>query len=93
MRISPIGMENYAVWFSRGCKNNQIEDNHLYDLVACGIRHGESVIPPNDVTESSDNRIAGNYIHDGSIVDHAAIRIGARPNLRERRLSQRNPQS
>ena len=66
---------NYGIWFSRGCKNNQIEDNHLYDLGAGGIRIGEAKMPPSDVTESRENQIAGNYIHDGGIVYAAAVGV------------------
>ena len=69
--IAHVG--NYGLWFSRGCKNNEIEDNHLYDLGAGGIRLGEPKMPPNDVTESTENRVAGNYIHDGGIVYPAGV--------------------
>ena len=65
---------NYAVWFSRGCKDNQIVGNHIHDLGRrLAVRLGEAGMPPDDRTTSSGNLISNNYLHDGGIVYAGAV--------------------
>jgi hypothetical protein len=63
----------YGVWFSRGCKDNQIVGNHIHDLGAGAMRLGEADMPPDDRTTSSGNLISNNYLHDGGIVYAGAV--------------------
>lgn len=69
--VTHIG--NYGIWFSRGCKNNRIVRNHVWDMGAGGIRIGEPNMAESDVCESSRNLISNNYIHDGGSVYAGAI--------------------
>jgi len=69
--VAHIG--NYGIWFSRGCKDNRIVANHVWDMGAGGVRIGEPNMAESDVTESSRNLISNNYIHDGGSVYAGAI--------------------
>ena len=69
--IAHVG--RYGLWLRRGCKHNRIEQNHIHDLGAGGVRLGEAHMAKTDVAESSDNRIANNYIHDGGHVYAAGV--------------------
>ncbi|HID24780.1 MAG TPA: right-handed parallel beta-helix repeat-containing protein, partial [Planctomycetaceae bacterium] len=69
--IAHVG--RYGLWFRRGCKHNRIEQNHVHDLGAGGIRLGEPNMAQTDEAESSDNLIANNYIHDGGHVYAAGV--------------------
>ncbi len=69
--IAHVG--TYGVWFSRGCKENRIVQNHIYDLGAGGVRIGEPTMPAGDVAESSANLVSNNYIHDGGCVYAGAV--------------------
>jgi hypothetical protein len=69
--ITRVG--NYGLWFSRGCKENRIEQNHVHDLGAGGIRLGEAAMPPSDATESTGNLVHNNYLHDGGCVYAGAV--------------------
>jgi len=69
--IAHVG--RYGLWFRRGCKHNRIEQNHIHDLGAGGIRIGEPHMAKTDTAESSHNVIANNYIHDGGYVYAAGV--------------------
>ena len=69
--IAHVG--RYGVWFRRGCKHNRIEQNHIHDLGAGGIRLGEPQMAEADVAESSHNVIANNYVHNGGHVYAAGV--------------------
>jgi len=71
--IAHIG--GYAIWFRRGCKNNRIQRNRLYDLGAGGIRIGMDRMPDSDAAESSGNLIDNNHIFDGGRVYPAGVGI------------------
>lgn len=71
--IAHVG--TYGVWFSRGCKENRIVQNHLYDLGAGGVRIGEPAMAASDVAESSNNLISNNYLHDGGCVYAGAVGV------------------
>ncbi|MBC8871159.1 MAG: right-handed parallel beta-helix repeat-containing protein [Planctomycetes bacterium] len=64
---------NYGIWFSRGCKDNRIVANHVWDMGAGGVRIGEPNMAESEVAESSRNLISNNYIHDGGSVYAGAI--------------------
>ena len=69
--IAHVG--TYGVWFSRGCKENRIVQNHIHDLGAGGVRIGEPEMAANDVAESSGNLVSNNYLHDGGHVYAGAV--------------------
>jgi hypothetical protein len=69
--IAHVG--TYGVWFGRGCKYNRIEQNHLHDLGAGGIRIGEPQMADNGQAEASHNLVTNNYIHDGGHVYAAGV--------------------
>jgi hypothetical protein len=72
-KVAHIG--TYGIWFSRGCKENRIVQNHICDLGAGGVRMGEPNRAETDVAESSGNLVSNNYIHDGGLVYHGAVGI------------------
>lgn len=69
--IAHVG--GYGLWFRRGCKENRIEQNHVHDLGAGGVRLGEPVMAQTDEAESSRNLVSNNYIHDGGHVYAAGV--------------------
>jgi len=69
--IAHVG--TYGLWFSRGCKDNQIVQNHIHDLGAGGVRIGEPAMAASDVAESSANLVSNNYLHDGGCVYAGAV--------------------
>jgi hypothetical protein len=76
--IAHIG--TYAIWFRRGCKDCQIQQNRLFDLGAGGIRVGEASpggLPPAraDIAETSRTLVDNNHIFDGGQVFPAGIGI------------------
>jgi hypothetical protein len=71
--IAHVG--TYGVWFSRGCKENRIVQNHIHDLGAGSVRIGENFRAPTDVAESSGNLVSNNYLHDGGHVYAGAVGV------------------
>ncbi len=69
--IAHVG--GYGLWFRGGCKENRIEQNHIHDLGAGGVRLGEPVMAQTDEAESSRNLVSNNYIHDGGYVYAAGV--------------------
>ena len=69
--IAHVG--TYGIWFSRGCKENRIVQNHIHDLGAGGVRIGEAAMAKDDAAESSRNLVSNNYIHDGGHVYAAGV--------------------
>jgi hypothetical protein len=65
----------YAIWFRNGSTHNRIEQNHLHDLAAGGIRIGPGRIPAHQADRSSHNRIENNIIHHGGRVLPCAVGI------------------
>ncbi len=66
---------NYALEFTRGCKNNRIVGNIMTDLGAGGIKIGEPAIRKGDSDLTTDNRITDNHIYNIGIVYPAAIGV------------------
>lgn len=69
--IAHVG--TYGIWFSRGCKENRIVQNDIYDLGAGGVRIGEDKMAATDVAEATANVVSNNYIHDGGHVYAGAV--------------------
>lgn len=70
----------YAVMFNRGCQSNRVEQCHLYDLGAGGVRIGEPArigkdLPQQDRVRTAKNVVHNNFIHDGGHVFPAGIGV------------------
>jgi len=71
--IAHVG--NYAVWFARGCTDNGIARNEIYDLGAGGVRIGEPGIRKDERERTARNVVFNNFIHDGGSVFYGAIPV------------------
>lgn len=71
--VAHIG--TYAIWFRRGCKDNRVARNRLFDLGAGGVRVGETAMAKTDDAESSRNAVENNHIYDGGRVYASAVGI------------------
>jgi hypothetical protein len=71
--ISHVG--DYAIWLRRGCKQNRIVQNRIYDLGAGGVRIGEASMADSDDAESSGNLVDNNHIFDGGHVYSAGVGV------------------
>jgi len=69
--IAHVG--TYGLWLERGCKECRIEQNHIHDLGAGGVRIGEATMAETDAAESSRNVVHNNYLHDGGHVYAGAV--------------------
>lgn len=69
--IAHVG--TYGLWLKRGCKQCRVEENHIHDLGAGGVRIGEATMADSDAAESSHNVLHNNYIHDGGHVYAAGV--------------------
>jgi hypothetical protein len=58
----------YALWCERGTKQTRIEQCHLHDLGAGGVRIGESALPANPEEQTERNIVKNCFIHDGGKV-------------------------
>ncbi len=65
----------YGIWFRRGCKDCRIQQNHLHDLGAGGVRVGEAAMAKTDAAESSRILADNNHIHDGGHVYAAGVGV------------------
>jgi len=71
--VAHIG--NYAIEFSRGCRNNHVISCALFDLGAGGVKIGETGIRDNEAEKTSRNEIRDCQIYDGGRVFHPAVGI------------------
>ena len=72
-RFNHLG--NYAIEFGRGCKENRIIGNEMFDLGAGGVKIGEGPIRKNEAEQTAGNLISDNHIHDIGIVYPAAVGV------------------
>ncbi|MFK5923937.1 MAG: right-handed parallel beta-helix repeat-containing protein [Verrucomicrobiota bacterium] len=63
----------YAIWFRRGCQNNQVIHNHLHDLGAGGVRIGETAIAKNAADQTHHIKVDNNLIHNGGHIFPCAV--------------------
>jgi len=68
-------LENYAVWFREGCRENRVFMCHLFDLGAGGVRIGEGRLPASEPLKTTHNRVENCFIHDGGNIFHGAVGI------------------
>jgi len=71
--VAHIG--TYAIWLRRGCQDNRVVRNRLFDLGAGGIRVGETAMAKADAAESCRNLLDNNHIFDGGRVYPSAVGI------------------
>ena len=55
----------YGIEFARGCCENRITGNHIYDIGAGGVKIGTPAQEIQDFERTSRNEVSGNHIHDG----------------------------
>jgi parallel beta-helix repeat protein len=65
----------YAVWLEDGCQRNRIEQCHLHDLGAGGVRLGQTRLPAAAAEQAERNEVLNCFIHDGGHVFHAGIGV------------------
>ena len=71
--ISHIG--TYGIWLKRGCRENRIEQNHLFDLGAGGLRIGWGGPELSRGFQTSHNTVHNNYLHEGGRIYPGAVGI------------------
>ncbi len=71
--IAHIG--TYALWLRRGCKDDRLQRNRLFDLGAGGIRIGEPNMARTDVAETSRTLVDNNHLYAGGRVFAGAVGI------------------
>ena len=65
----------YGLWLQLGSKDNRIEQCHVHDLGAGGVRIGETSLPGEPERQTERNEIHNCFIHDGGNVYHAGIGV------------------
>jgi len=65
----------YALWLGRGCKDCRVEQCHLVDLGAGGVRLGETGLPKEPEQQAERNEVVNCFIHAGGRVYHAGIGV------------------
>ncbi|MCX6901104.1 MAG: right-handed parallel beta-helix repeat-containing protein [Verrucomicrobia bacterium] len=75
--IAHVGQ--YGINFARGCRGNRIEQCHIHDLGAGGVRLGEYArggdLPTAEPVRTRGNVVRNCFIHDGGHVFHAGIGV------------------
>ncbi len=65
----------YALWLQGGSKDNLIEQCHIHDLGAGGVRLGETNLPAEAPLQNERNEVVNCFIHNGGNVYHAGIGV------------------
>ncbi len=65
----------YGLWLQRGCKDNRVDQCHIHDLGAGGVRLGETALPAEPEQQTERNTVHNSFIHDGGNVYHAGIGV------------------
>jgi len=71
--IAHVG--GYGLWLEQGCKDNRVEQCHLYDLGGGGVRLGETRLPAQVELQAERNEVFNCFIHDGGHVYHTAVGV------------------
>jgi Right handed beta helix region len=79
-RCEVAHLGQYAINFCRGCRGNRIEQCHIHDLGAGGVRFGEATHPKQLAAADAPARTSGNivrncFIHDGGLVFPSGIGV------------------
>lgn len=65
----------YALWLSRGSKDNRVERCHIHDMAGGGVRLGETSLPKEPQLQAERNEVLNCFVHDGGNVFHAAVGV------------------
>jgi hypothetical protein len=65
----------YGLWLENGCQGNLVEQCHLHDLGAGGIRLGHMRLPDEPQAQAERNEVVNCFIHDGGHVFHAGVGV------------------
>lgn len=65
----------YGLWLENGCKDNRVEQCHLHDLGAGGVRLGQTGLPKAPQEQAERNHVVNCFIHDGGHVFHAGVGV------------------
>ncbi len=65
----------YALWLQRGSKDNRVEQCHIHDMGAGGVRIGETSLPKEKPLQTERNTVYNCFIHNGGNVYHAGIGV------------------
>ena len=65
----------YALWLQLGCKDNLVDQCHIHDLGAGGVRIGETNLPSESDQQTERNTVHNSFIHGGGNVYHAGIGV------------------
>ncbi|MFV2067572.1 MAG: right-handed parallel beta-helix repeat-containing protein [Pirellulales bacterium] len=65
----------YGLWLENGCQHNVVEQCHLHDLGAGGVRLGQTSLPAEPPAQAERNQIVNCFIHEGGRVFHAGVGV------------------
>ncbi len=65
----------YGLWLENGCQRNVVEQCHLHDLGAGGVRLGQTGLPKEPAARAKHNKIVNCFIHSGGHVFHAGVGV------------------
>jgi hypothetical protein len=65
----------YALWLEGGSKDNRVQQCHIHDLGAGGVRLGETSLPDEPDLQTQRNEVYNCFIHNGGNVYHAGIGV------------------
>jgi hypothetical protein len=71
--IAHVG--GYAIWFRRGCQENQVRHCLLQDLGAGGIRIGETAVPQTEAAKTGHIAVDNTIIAHGGLVNPSAVGV------------------
>lgn len=65
----------YALAVRNGSQHNRIQENHVHDLGAGGLKIGDPGVPATEATETHHNQIVNNFIHEVGRVFFGAVGV------------------
>ena len=65
----------YGLWLQLGCKDNRLQQCHVHDLGAGGVRIGEAGLPEQKELQTERNEVHNCFIHNGGNVYHAGVGV------------------
>ena len=65
----------YALWLQCGSKDVRVEQCHIHDMAAGGVRIGETTLPKEEPLQTERNTVSNCFIHNGGNVYHAGIGV------------------